>query len=235
MSDEDIYYDGPVPEEEYGIIEGQESLVLTETPVATPADEPAVIEVAIPTDTEGDKASSFYRRLNAVRCKLKAPKSAFNSYGGYYYRSCEDILEGLKPLLDEYDLTLTLTDDVVLISDRFYLKATASVLDVESDAHLETTAFAREPESRKGSDQSQVTGSCSSYARKYALNALFLIDDTKDPDVPAKQEAKKPPANGPFVARCKSCGRQYTFNDAEQYNGFIANPGCCPNPQWEVS
>ena len=221
MSD-DIYFDEQVPEEAYGVVDEQ------------PEEEPIVIETVVSTEPEEDKAASFYRRLNAVRCKLKAPKSAFNSYGGYYYRSCEDILEGLKPLLDEYDLTLTLTDDVVLISNRFYLKATASVLDVDSDAHLETTAFAREPESRKGSDQSQVTGSCSSYARKYALNALFLIDDTKDADAPLKQEAKQLPANGPFVAHCRSCGRQYSFNNAEQYQQFLMNPGCCPNPQWEV-
>jgi hypothetical protein len=123
---------------------------------------------------------------------------------------------------------------VVVIDNRFYLKATAAVHDVNSLLFLETTAFAREPESRKGSDQSQVTGSCSSYARKYALNALFLIDDTKDADVPPKQEPKQPPASGQFVAHCRSCGKQYTFVSADQYNQFVTNPGCCPNPQWEV-
>lgn len=221
MSD-DIYFDEQVPEEAYGVVDEQ------------PEEEPIVIETVVSTEPEEDKAASFYRRLNAVRCKLKAPKNQWNDYGKYYYRNCEDILEGVKPLLDEYDLALTITDAVEVIGDRFYLKAMVAVLDVTSEMRLETIAYAREPENRKGSDQSQVTGSCSSYARKYALNALFLIDDTKDADAPLKQEAKQPPANGPFVAHCRSCGRQYSFNNAEQYQQFLTNPGCCPNPQWEV-
>lgn len=229
MNDEDIYYDGPVPEEEYGIIEGQESL---EIPVDVP-DEQVVEETA--EEPRDDAMTSFERRIIAVQRRLKAPKNQFNSYGGYHYRSCEDILEGLKPLLEEFDLLMTLDDEIMFIEGRFYVKATVTVTDVITGASKLAHSFAREPDNRKGSDQSQVTGSCSSYARKYALNAMWLTDDTKDPDVPAKQEAKKPPANGPFVARCKSCGRQYTFNDAEQYNQFIANPGCCPNPQWEVA
>ena len=230
MSDEDIFYDGPVPEEEYGIVDEQDAEAIVDQPVEEAIDGPIVTD-----DEPEDSTASFYRRLNAVRCKLKAPKNQWNGFGEYYYRNCEDILEGAKPLLDEYDLLLTLTDSVELMGDRFYIKTTAAVLDVLSDARIETTAFAREPENRRGSDQSQVTGSSSSYARKYALNALFTIDDTKDADVPPKQESKKPPTNGPFVAHCKSCGRQYTFASVEQYNGFIANPGCCPNPQWEVS
>lgn len=179
-------------------------------------------------------ATSFMRRVIAVQRRLKAPKNQFNSFGGYPFRSCEDILEGLKPLLEEHDLLMTITDDIQFIEGRFYVKATVTVRDATSSMSMTSTAFAREPENRKGSDQSQVTGSCSSYARKYALNALWLIDDTKDPDVPPKQEPKQPPSQGSFVAHCKSCGTSYMFPSAEQYRQFISNPGCCPNPQWEV-
>ena len=213
---DDIYYDEPTAAEAYAIDNSTE---------------PVQDEVAAP---KVDAATSFERRLIAVQRRLKAPKSQFNSYGGYYYRSCEDILEGLKPLLEEYDLLMTISDDIFFVEGRFYVKATVTVIDVATGLSRSTTAYAREPENRKGSDQSQVTGSCSSYARKYALNALWLIDDNKDPDTPLKQEAKQPPASGPFLARCKSCGTQYQFQNAEQYNQFIAHPNCCPNPQWQV-
>lgn len=212
---DDIYYDEQTLTEAYAV------------------DDSAISDnnVAVPKE---DAATSFERRLIAVQRRLKAPKSQFNSYGGYYYRSCEDILEGLKPLLEEYDLLMTISDDIFFVEGRFYVKATVTVADVATGLSRSTTAYAREPENRKGSDQSQVTGSCSSYARKYALNALWLIDDNKDPDTPLKQEAKQPPASGPFLARCKSCGTQYQFQNVEQYNQFIAHPNCCPNPQWQV-
>lgn len=179
-----------------------------------------------------DEATSFERRLITVQRRLKAPKSQFNSYGGYSYRSCEDILEGLKPLLDENDLLLTLNDRPYFLEGRFYIEATATVTDVHTGLSKSSRAYAREPENRKGSDQSQVTGSCSSYARKFALNALFLIDDTKDSDVPPKP--KEPPKQGPFLARCTSCGTEYQFQDVGQYKRFIANPGCCQSPNWVV-
>lgn len=212
---DDIYYDEQTLTEAYA------------------ADDSAISDNSVAAPKE-DAATSFERRLIAVQRRLKAPKSQFNSYGGYYYRSCEDILEGLKPLLEEYDLLMTISDDIFFVEGRFYVKATVTVADVATGLSRSTTAYAREPENRKGSDQSQVTGSCSSYARKYALNALWLIDDNKDPDTPLKQEAKQPPASGPFLARCKSCGTQYQFQNAEQYNQFIAHPNCCPNPQWQV-
>lgn len=212
---DDIYYDEQTLTEAYAV------------------DDSAVSDNSVAAPKE-DAATSFERRLIAVQRRLKAPKSQFNSYGGYYYRSCEDILEGLKPLLEEYDLLMTISDDIFFVEGRFYVKATVTVVDVATGLSRSTTAYAREPENRKGSDQSQVTGSCSSYARKYALNALWLIDDNKDPDTPLKQEAKQPPASGPFLARCKSCGTQYQFQNAEQYNQFIAHPNCCPNPQWQV-
>lgn len=116
--------------------------------------------------------------LTEIQKRLKAPKSNYNSFGKYNYRSCEDILEAVKPLLG--DNTLTLSDEVVQIGDRIYVKATAVFRDGVTETRV--SAFAREAESKKGMDESQVTGTASSYARKYALNGLFLIDDTKDAD-----------------------------------------------------
>lgn len=116
--------------------------------------------------------------LTEIQKKLKAPKSNYNSFGKYNYRSCEDILEAVKTLLG--DNTLTLSDEVVQIGDRIYVKATAVFRDGATETRV--SAFAREAESKKGMDESQVTGTASSYARKYALNGLFLIDDTKDAD-----------------------------------------------------
>ena len=116
-------------------------------------------------------------RLSDIQMKLKVPKGNFNSFGKYAYRSCEDILESIKPLLGT--ATLTLSDEMVIVGDRVYVKATATIRD---DGEVSVTAFAREPISRKGMDESQITGTASSYARKYALNGLFCIDDTKDAD-----------------------------------------------------
>lgn len=120
------------------------------------------------------------KALGEVQYKLKAPKGQVNSFGHYNYRSCEDILEAVKPLLHEAGLTLTLSDDVIAVGNRVYVKATATVSD--GTGAISNTAFAREAESKKGMDDSQVTGTASSYARKYALNGLFCIDDTKDAD-----------------------------------------------------
>lgn len=118
------------------------------------------------------------KKLAAIQKELKAPKSQFNSFGNYNYRSCEDILEAVKPLLG--DISLTISDEVVNIGDRYYVKAQATIDD--GDHFISAIAYAREPESKKGMDESQITGATSSYARKYALNGLFAIDDTKDAD-----------------------------------------------------
>ena len=120
------------------------------------------------------------QKLINIQAKLKAPKGNYNSFGKYKYRSCEDILEAVKPLLAEEGCTLTLADEVVLIGERYYIKATATISD-GNEIHF-VTALARESDEKKGMDSSQVTGTASSYARKYALNGLFLIDDTKDAD-----------------------------------------------------
>lgn len=122
------------------------------------------------------------KRLIEIQKKLKAPKNQYNSFGKYKYRSCEDILEGVKPLLAELNVALVITDEICLIGDRYYVKATAQLLDEENKVIFGTSALAREEETKKGMDGSQVTGASSSYARKYALNGLFAIDDTKDAD-----------------------------------------------------
>ena len=126
--------------------------------------------------------------LQAIQTELKAPKGQFNKFGNYKYRSCEDILEAVKPILAKYSATITITDDIVSIDGRFYVKATAKIC---TDIVLaEVSAFAREPEDKKGMDASQITGTASSYARKYALNGLLLIDDTKDEDSNELREEK---------------------------------------------
>ena len=117
-------------------------------------------------------------KLAEIQAKLKTPKNQYNSFGKYKYRNCEDILEAVKPLLKES--VLTLSDDIVEVGGRVYVKATAHFLNKEED--LKVTAYAREAVEKKGMDHAQVTGAASSYARKYALNGLFLIDDTKDAD-----------------------------------------------------
>lgn len=126
----------------------------------------------------------MYEKLINLQNELKAPKGNFNSFGKYKYRSCEDILEAVKPLLKKYGLLLTISDDMVEVGGRIYVKATAILIDTETktDFFVQNTAFAREALEKKGMDDSQVTGTASSYARKYALNGLFLIDDTKDAD-----------------------------------------------------
>lgn len=124
----------------------------------------------------------IYEKLMKIQTGLKAPKGQFNKFGNYSYRSCEDVLEALKPLLAENKCVLVVTDEPLLVGDRYYIKATAQIIDIEDGESVETTALAREDETRKGMDLSQVTGSTSSYARKYALNGLFCIDDNKDSD-----------------------------------------------------
>lgn len=130
----------------------------------------------------------FIEKIVAIQSELKAPKGQYNSFGKYNYRSCEDILEGVKPLLTKHGLVLTIQDSIDLIGDRFYVKATATITDGKEQ--LSTSAYARESLDKKGMDASQVTGATSSYARKYALNGLLAIDDTKDADT--MDNSKKP-------------------------------------------
>nr|BDD47334.1 hypothetical protein 4 [Halomonadaceae bacterium] len=125
--------------------------------------------------------TTIHEKLSQIQNKLNAPKGQYNSFGKYNYRNCEDILQALKPILSEHKCHVSLSDEVVMVGNRFYIKATATITDSENNS-FSTTAFAREAESKKGMDESQVTGSTSSYARKYALNGLFAIDDNKDAD-----------------------------------------------------
>lgn len=156
----------------------------------------------------------IYEKLRTIQQKLNAPKTKHNKYGDYDYRSCEDIFNAVKPLLEEVGCTLTVTDEIVHIGDRYYVKAVATLTSIEEDdaygslyTHVENVAYAREPEEKKGNDAAQVTGACSSYARKYALNGLFLIDDTRDADATnthgkepePKQEPKAAPKTAPKV------------------------------------
>lgn len=129
-------------------------------------------------------------KLMHIQQSLKAPKTQHNKFGDYNYRSCEDIQEAVKPLLKEVKAVLLLTDDIRLIGDRYYILAVATLKDVESDEVISNTAFAREPENKPKMDAAQITGSCSSYARKYALNGLFCIDDAKDPDMGDNEQPK---------------------------------------------
>lgn len=136
---------------------------------------------------------SVYIKLQKIQSELKAPKNQKNTFGGYKYRNLEDICEAVKPLLNKYSCSLVLSDDVVMIGERTYLKATATLIDSETGEKTSNNGFAREDVAKKGMDLSQLTGACSSYARKYALNGLFCIDDTKDADATNTGDEQKTP------------------------------------------
>lgn len=159
--------------------------------------------------------SNVYEKLLTVQSELKAPKSQYNSFGKYNYRSAEDIVEAAKPLCKAHGILLTLSDSVELVGEKSYIKATASVVDVaDPSGRVEVSAYAREPLDKKGMDDSQITGAASSYARKYALNGLFAIDDTKDADSTNTGNVQKPPKTPskppaqPDKVVCPQCGNQ---------------------------
>lgn len=137
--------------------------------------------------------SALLFHLAQIQSELKAPKGQRNTFGKYNYRSCEDILEAVKPLLTERGLVLLITDDIVQIGERYYVRATATIYDSEG-SYVSNSALAREEAVKKGMDASQITGATSSYARKYALNGLFAIDDTKDADATNKGQDEPKPA-----------------------------------------
>lgn len=139
---------------------------------------------------------NIYEKLSEIQAELKAPKNQRNNFGGYDYRSCEDILEAVKPLCKAHNVVLNISDEIVMVGERYYVRATATLIDLDDQkgdaiATIENVAYAREEENKKGMDASQVTGATSSYARKYALNGLFCIDDTKDADTDAYQKQNK--------------------------------------------
>lgn len=135
---------------------------------------------------------NIYPKLAQIQYKLNAPKGQYNDFGKYKYRSCEDIMEAVKPLLRETETCLMVTDDVAVFGNRIYIKAIATLTDTITGNSVSNTAFAREPETKTGMDVAQVTGSASSYARKYALNGLFCIDDCKDSDTQDNRAEGKP-------------------------------------------
>jgi hypothetical protein len=171
-------------------------------------------------------------KLIKVQKELKAPKNQYNSFGKYKYRSAEDILEAVKPLCADNGLLLTLSDTLESIGERYYVKATATVIDAKSKTEVASvTAYAREEETKKGMDSSQITGTASSYARKYALNGLFLIDDTKDADTDAYKEQQlheekkaqddmQKKISKRELADIKGLMEQYGIAEQDMYNAY---------------
>lgn len=149
------------------------------------------------------------KELILIQSELKAPKGQRNTFGNYSYRSLEDIFEALKPLIKQHECFVTTNDEVVMAGDRIYIKATATITNSKGES-ISNTAYAREPQIKKGMDEAQITGATSSYARKYALNGLFAIDDTKDADATNDGKDKAPASqsnpNADFVAICKQHG-----------------------------
>lgn len=159
---------------------------------------------------------TLFEKLSAIQNELKAPKSNFNNFGKYSYRSAEDILEAVKPICKMHKAIVFLSDDIRYVGDRYYVEANVTLADLENDERLVVTAYARESDKKSGMDESQITGSCSSYARKYALNGLFCIDDTKDADTDeqhiqvaeggkreTKAKAEKAQADDPIISSDK--------------------------------
>lgn len=165
--------------------------------------------------------TTIHEKLSQIQSKLNAPKGQYNSFGKYNYRNCEDILQALKPILAEHKCHVSLSDEVVIVGNRFYIKATATITDSENNS-FSTTAFAREAESKKGMDESQVTGSTSSYARKYALNGLFAIDDNKDADTLNNHaDFTNQPVAQAAIQQGAQMGRQLPTLSDERFNGAV--------------
>ena len=165
--------------------------------------------------------TTIHEKLSQIQNKLNAPKGQYNSFGKYNYRNCEDILQALKPILAEHKCHVSLSDEVVIVGNRFYIKATATITDSENNS-FSTTAFAREAESKKGMDESQVTGSTSSYARKYALNGLFAIDDNKDADTLNNHaDFTNQPVAQAAIQLGAQMGRQLPTLSDERFNGAV--------------
>ena len=170
------------------------------------------------------------KELIAIQSELKAPKSQFNKFGGYKYRKAEDILEAVKPLLNEQKCTLTITDDIVMVGNRIYVKATATIKNEKGECET-TTGWAREEETKKGMDASQITGASSSYARKYALNGLFAIDDNADSDTTndgQHQEAQQQ------TQTQQPAAQQYHPSDLNEGLGYLSRCVSKDNLLWVI-
>lgn len=159
---------------------------------------------------------NVYEKLSLVQRELKAPKGQYNAFGKYHYRSCENILEAVKPQLAAARAALTLSDNIELIGERHYIVATASFIDYESGEAISVTGRAREEQEKKGMDGAQITGAASSYARKYALNGLFCIDDSKDSDATNEEVAQNGGVQPPGPP-CADCGNEIMpYNDGKR-------------------
>ena len=193
---------------------------------------------------------TIYETLAKIQSTLKAPKGQYNAFGKYKYRNCEDILEAVKPLLAEVKAVVIIGDELELIGSRFYVKATARFIDCETDAQITNTAYAREEDTKKGMDGSQITGASSSYARKYALNGLFAIDDTKDsdttngmPDQQSNQQNKQQANTAPqlmteqhYNILIRACGNAQMNGSAEEFwkeRYRVASLADIPDSQFE--
>lgn len=202
------------------------------------------IKDILPTPEEQNDTDTYmlYGRLRCVQRDLKAPKNQYNSFGKYRYRSCEDILEGVKPILQEYGCAIVLSDTIEQIGDRFYVKATATFYDCETGESVSNTAYARESDDKKGMDASQITGTASSYARKYALNGLLLIDDTKDADTDENRNETTGRARSEAAKKGMATKEQNALESANQIinekdvlvlKEMMQKKGIDPNQKWK--
>lgn len=182
-----------------------------------------------------DEEMTLSQAIAKVQRSVTVPKARYNAFGKFSYRSFEDIVAALKEPCKEAGVAFTLQDGICKVGERYYIEATCTLFF--EDGHGETRefkAYAREAEHKSGSDDAQVTGMASSYARKYALCGLFAIDGQSDPDALSDKPEKEPPESGGFTAKCKACGTAYTFESKEQYEEFKKHPGCCATPTWRV-
>ena len=173
---------------------------------------------------------SIYNKLFEIQQNLKAPKGQYNQFGKYAFRSCEDILEALKPLLASQKAIIVLSDELTNIEQRYYIKATARIIDIETGEQIENSSYAREDENKKGMDLSQITGASSSYARKYALNGLFCIDDNKDSDTTNTGQTQQEQKNQKQLNKkpcCQDCGKEF--------QGFKGNSGKKYSAEYEYN
>lgn len=206
-------------------------------------DEDITYETASPVRADAITAGTIpiWQKLLEIQRDLKVEKGQWNSFGKYKFRSKEDILEAAKPLCHDRGLALMCDDEVIEVGGWKYIRSVASVTDVVTRETVSARGLAREDETKKGMDGSQITGTASSYAGKRALGNLFALDDTKDSDAPTQPAEKQPPAQGPFTARCKACGHVHQFQDLNNYNQWLAywqqggdQNRCCPTPTLEV-
>lgn len=172
----------------------------------------------------------IYTKLGTIQSRLSVPKNQRNNFGNYNYRSCEDITEAVKPYLKELNCALLMRDEIELVGDRFYVKAIATLYDTETGESVEVNAFAREPLQKRGMDDSQITGATSSYARKYALNGLFALDDNKDADTDeARRQADAAPAPRRPAQRATASGNTPVTQQAPREAAAPAKRDPVPN------